>query len=432
MLVARPTAIVLVIGVAGLTFGQSADTHQAARQTLVALADQTIDAKPFKEPMPLAKFLDAVQTQMPTDKRLTLRVDNLAYGDTVKDVLATPVSLFPGQSRVSVMTALDRAIAKIKLKSDFRIDGTQVTITTYERASFAIDHDIRDATAKPESVGLTGAEFRAANQAQRAASLVKRLAAVTELTTPFTAETIEVINGTRLAVRTVGTRHAEFLQAIRVFARLADLVVTTQCKLYEVDDAFYSKLKNAKRASIEEEERIFLEGNGPKVVPLDVLMSNQKLVVTGDDVTVDNGQSATLLARQTVQQCSAGPEQVRKGDKARQFFITGFVVSGAIRVSPDRRYIRIELGERTKEVDQIRKVKVLTEQGLRIVEEPGKGQRALPPVEVVAETPVFHESTHLRVLDVPDGGTRLVPLYFRPRSLEEKNAGGASSSRRAL
>ncbi|MBI1831383.1 MAG: hypothetical protein HYR84_08035 [Planctomycetes bacterium] len=420
----RFTAILLVIGMAAPLLAQNADTAQnTARQTLSLLADLTIDAKPFKEPMPLAKFLDAVEKQLPKDKRIALRIDNAAYGDKVKEVAATPVSLFPGQTRVSVQTALERAIAKIKTKSDFRIDGTQVTITTLDRSLFTLEHDIRDLLAKSESVGLSGPAFRNADQAERAASLVKRIAALTEPTQPLAGETIEIVNGARLAIRTAGMRHRELSQTLRALARLADLAVTTQCKLYEVDDAFYTKLKNAKRISIEEEERIFLEGKQPKGVTLAEFLAKQKLIATGDDVTVDNGQSATLLSRQEVRHCLPGVDQVHKGLKTRQTFLTGIVFSGNVSVRPDRRFVRMQLAERATELLEIQKRKVFANRlgvlGVAFDEFPVQVNEN-PWKELLVEKPILRENTRSEMLELPDGGTRLVPVHHRPRSLEEQ------------
>ncbi|MBI3823835.1 MAG: hypothetical protein HY289_14290, partial [Planctomycetes bacterium] len=311
---------------------------------------------------------------------------------------------------------LDKVLAKVEPKSDFRIDGTTITITTPERAFFTVEHDIRGPAAKAESLGVKGSVFRVADQAQRAALLVDRLVTTLSLPQPVVGETFEVLNGTRLVIRATGVRHTEFVGVMGSFTRLGDVAVTTQCKLYEVDDAFYKKIKKAKRLRIEDEEKLLLQGKLAQGVPLAQYMAKQTLLVTGDEVSVDNGHMTTLLAKQAVHQCLPSPQQFRAGQKELQTFFTGLVLNGVLEVSPDRRLIHVALTEKGTELDEIRKVKDL---GLRIIEHPGKGQEVAPAKDI-AEIPILNETKHTRTIDLPDGGTRVVALHYRPRSLEEK------------
>ena len=48
---------------------------------------------------------------------------------------------------------------------------------------------------------------------------------------------------------------------------------------------------------------------------------------------------------------------------------------------------------------------------------PVAGQRG----EVVLEVPYLKEATHSRVRDIPDGGTLLLPLHYRPRAARDSN-----------
>src|SRR5262245_5422332 len=229
----RVAAVLLALG---LTL--SVHAQDAARNTLTILADQRIDPKPFKEPMPLAKFLDAVEKQLPKDKRITLRIDGAAFGDKAKEVAATPIALPAWPARAQA--ALNLALATTTPESALHIDATQVIITPSHRAFFTIDHDLRGLATQPGSTDHGDDEPRSTDQAGEAAFLIRRLAAVTDLSAARKGETITVLNGTRLSIRTVGSRHAEILQALKIFARIGDLKVTTQCKLYEVDDVFYA------------------------------------------------------------------------------------------------------------------------------------------------------------------------------------------------
>ena len=90
----------------------------AVQQVHKILDEQPIDAKGFREPISLAKFLAALEKQLPKGT-LTLRIDAEAFGDkqqdkgtTRQDVEATLVSLqhLPGNRPITLRTALEEAL----------------------------------------------------------------------------------------------------------------------------------------------------------------------------------------------------------------------------------------------------------------------------------------------------------------------------------
>jgi hypothetical protein len=390
--------------------------QEAVQKALAWLIDHHIESKQLPNQLPLLKFLEAVQKQLPKEKKLSLQIDKDAFGAGYDAIAATPITLPAGVNQPSVRFLLDIAAAKIK--ADYRIDGGAVTITTRERAVFMAEYDLRELIAKPEVVGLADPAFRNADAATKGTLVVKRLLTALEHPTEEVGESYQILNGTRLVIRATGTRQVQFASAVRTFARLGDLALITTAKLYEVDDSFYTKLKNVKYVPLEELERIFLEGKQPKGNSLHDLLPKQKLIVTGDEVKVDNRRDALLLARQGLIRCLPSPEQILKGETARQTILEGVSFHANFQVTPDRRFVQVKLTERVAELVRIQKVKV-PPIGLRtIIEEFGKGA---PEKDVFGEVAVVKETTQVRTLDLADGGSILVPVHYRPRSAQDAN-----------
>ena len=410
----RLAALIVVVGL-GTPLVIRAQTEpdkqqqEAVQKDLSWLTEHQIDRKHFPKAMPLAKFLDAVQKQLPKDKKISLRIDKDAFGAKYDAVAATPIMLPPNVSRLSLGWLLD--VVATKIKADYRIGAAEIAITTPERAFFTADYDLRDVTAKPEVVGLADPEFRNADPAKRAALVGKRLLDALEEPSAEAGETYQILNGTRLVVRATGTRQAQFVSVLRAFTRLGDLAIVTTTQLYEVDDAFYTKLKNAKHIPLKELERLFLDGKLPKSWLSD-LLPKQKLLQTSAAIKVDNRVDAMVLARQNLVRCLPSPEQIRKGEKTRQTIVEGVSFHANFQVSPDRRFIQMKLTEKAAEIQRIEKVKVTT------FEEFGKDP---PAQDVFAEVAAVKETTQSQTRELADGGSIFMPVHCRPRSVQAAN-----------
>jgi hypothetical protein len=275
------------------------------------------------------------------------------------------------------------------------------------KAPYMHVYDIRDLVAKPSAVGLSGPAFRKAEPAARAARIVQALSSELDRgkSNAVVRESVKIVNGTQLVVHAAAKRHAEIAELLAAFRRLADLAVSVRTQLYEVDGAFYTKLKNAKPADWEEEERLFLAGTPPKGDDLFKLLKNQKKIQAGEHVKVNSGEDAALLSWHQAGSCLPGPEQVRKRDRVRQTFLEGVSFFAEIVVSWDRRFVRLQFTEKAAELQQIKKVRRITFDG----------------TEAEAEVPFLTQGTHERVLEVPDGGSILVPVHYRPASAKEKD-----------
>jgi hypothetical protein len=365
---------------AGLVHAQdpSSSKAQSAPKPYVnheALFPRFIETKDLQGEMPLAKFLQLLEKQLPKEEKISVRIDREAFGDAFAHVAATPVRLPEGPKSMRLSEALKLAIAKIKIKSDYRLGTSEILITTRPRALYTAIHDLRG--IKPQWV-------------------IEYLASLTDQD----LQSIRILNGNRLVVRANEANHSQ----IAYWLLMWDVRVIAQARLYEVDEAYYTKLKNIKPLPLEEEERIFRNG-GPGTSPwgpLFNLLKKQKRILVGDEINVLDGQKAVLLSRHRVGTCLPSPAQVRKGEKERQTVLLGVSFSGHMKVSPDRRYVQVRVTESVRELQGIDKRKVSA---------PGAKDK-----EVDAEIPLVSETTHIRVETIADGGTALVPVPIRPRS----------------
>jgi len=393
--------------------------EQEALRKVQQLLDETlIDSAEFRKEMSLEKFLEALQQHLPQGRKIALRIDPTAFGDRQAEVAALAVALAEMPKKMSLRTALERALAKSKIKVDYRISATEVAITTPARARYTAGYDIRPLVEKPDS-GLPGdPEIPTGNPAAKAAQIVQTLISFFGpghvAPTGSARETILILNGTRLVIRASAAEHAQIEELLQALRRLGDLTVTVQARLYEVDDAYYTRLKNAKRIPPEELERQALADNPPKD-DLFKLLPRQALVLAGAAITVDNGQEANLLSRQQAVLCGPSPAQQARGDKGPQAVVEGVAFLGRVTVSADRRFVRIKLAEKGTTLQDVDKVKIPVWQGLGVpdVQEPADK-------EIVAEVAVLKEATHTQVLTIPDGGSMLLPVHYRPAALQAK------------
>jgi hypothetical protein len=284
----------------------------------------------------------------------------------------------------------------------------QVAITTPQRALVTLSYDIRDIMAKPKVWGGTAA--KADVRARDTQFLQALLTAVDGEGAPpptVVGESTRMLNGSLLEIRTNAARHAQVADVLVAFRRLGGIAVVVKAELREVDAACFKKVKSAKWLSLEELEQRFLQGNPPDE-DLFRLVEKQTLVLAGEDIRADDRQGDVgLLSRHQVVRCLASPAQLQKGEKSRQVVLEGVSFGAGIRVSPDRRSVRLKFTEKSAEIEEIRKTKALN----------GKGE------EVDAETPLLKETTQSRDLEIPDGGSLLLPVHYQPTLAVAKDHG---------
>ncbi|MBI1914254.1 MAG: hypothetical protein HYS12_05890 [Planctomycetes bacterium] len=414
------------------TSTQTAPTAEPAKkqdeavQTIQRLLDeQLVETKHFQKELPLAQFLAALEKHLPKEKKLSLRIDKDAFGNKAAEVAATPMRLPASPAKTSLRTVLGLAVKKIKTRADYRLGPEEVVLTTPQRALYTATYDIRDLIEKPRLLTFAARDriafrdnlqLRNAEPAEKAALLVRALFSATDLfgakPTAVEPESIEVLNGTRLVVRANATRHAEIADLLQVVRSAGDILVVVKARLYEVDAAFYTTVSKARRLTQEEWnelEKKEVAGNPPKGESLFKRLEKQTLILAGEEVSIDNGQQAALLSRHRVIRCLPSPDQVRRGEKNRQTVLEGISFLGEIQSTPDRRFVRLKLTEKVTELQRMEKLKVWDPQAPA----PGK--------EVETELPILDETVSSRPFLIPDGGSLLVPVHFRPPSARAKD-----------
>jgi hypothetical protein len=159
-------------------------------------------------------------------------------------------------------------------------------------------YDISDFVEHGRRRGLTPTQ-KAASVVQ---NIVSSLGLVSKEGTSFENATIQVINGTRLIVQADLDTQEQIASLLGALRRMGlDTIVQLRAQLFEVDDAFYTKLKNAKPIDWEEQERRFLGLSDSKPGEAETLfdfLPKQKLVLKSDDVKADDRTKIALLSRQ--------------------------------------------------------------------------------------------------------------------------------------
>jgi hypothetical protein len=412
------------------SWAQEIDKKQAEEiQHGQTILEQMVETKDIQQELPLVMFLAALEKLLPKDKQIALRIDNEAFGMKYVDVAATEVKLPNFPKKISLKTALIFAMSRVfhgdAQSIDYRLGRGEFVITTPDRALYTTGYDIRDILEKPEALipftftktPFDAKQLRNLPQTERAAIVVKTLIREADKEAlsgpiPSNLNTVEVVNANRLMIRANARGHgcaADFLFALR---RLGDVAVALKTQLHEVDEAFYTKLKNVKRISLDEAERQFLKDGPPKGESLFDLLEKQKPILSSEEIKVDNGLTTEMLSHFKAITCLPSPDQLRRNDKDRQMILEGVAFTGQVEVSPDRRSVRLRLTEKALEVLDVLKDHVIT---------PFNALGVVEREKVEAEIPIVKESTQTRMLEIPDGGVYLFLVQYRPRAVQEKN-----------
>jgi hypothetical protein len=388
--------------------GSPALTQELAgiRATHELLAE-VIETRDLQEEMPFAKFLDELARRVVKTGKITFRIDQEAFGGSFGAVKHATVQLPAVPRRMSLGTALRIAVGQQKVACVYRVDPAYVTITTPGRSIGTLhtaDYDIRDLVEKSPD----------RDRAAPALRIVQRLIAACDRLSSEggTDPVIQIRNGHQLAIRASALGHLDVIDVLAALRRAADVAVIVQAQLYEVDDAFYTRLRKVKRISLEELERRFLDGKAPKGELLK-LLANEKPVQVGDKAKVSNGATVALLSRYAIVTGLPTPWSARTKENAKQIIREGVSFTGSLDVSTDRRSVRLHFTEKAATIEARELVKVVPIGFHHHFE----NNEPAPPKEIDAERVFVKESATTRVLEIPDGGTLLVAVQYRPQAL---------------
>jgi hypothetical protein len=177
----------------------------------------------------------------------------------------------------------------------------------------------------------------------------------------------------------------------------SEIYVIMKTRLYEVDEAFHNKLAKAKWRSKEDLEE--LETKPPADGSLFALLEKQQPFLAGKEINIDPGKEGVLLTATKPINCLPTPDQLRQGKKGPQTIDEGYTLGAQVHISADRRFVRANFLEKSLEIEGIEKVKVVADE---------KG------TEAVGEIVFAKEASVSQARYIPDGGSILLPLHYRP------------------
>lgn len=200
-----------------------------------------------------------------------------------------------------------------------------------------------------------------------------------------------------------------FLAECRAQPKADDIHVILRADLFEVDDAFYKKVAKAgrlSRADLEELERQALNApkdKQPEAAGLFARLEKQKPLLAGKEIKLNPDDEGELLALRKTLSFLPSLEQWQKRQKGPQTIQEGVALRAHVQVSADRRFVRVKFMEKGVEIEGSEKVGI-----------PGEKDR-----DAVAEIVFLKEGWLSQVRDLPDGGSFLLPLQYRPRTARE-------------
>ncbi len=349
------------------------------------------------EGLTFAKFLALLGTKMPEGQKLSFRIDEKGLGSDSARVAGAEIKL-PRMKNVSVRTVLRKAMLSVgELEYALRPGG--VVITRPRLAVHRITYDVREQlrvlpTLPPEVTKDTLERHPGLNGADRKALL---LALVTDLVEWRSWESVEFLNGARLDVVASPTTHGEIDDLLVGLRRMADTFVVMNARLYQVDRAFYSKhVAPLFLRARDTDPRVEIV---PIEEPLLRRINKEKLLLESEDDRIPRRQDTVFLSRQSVFRFAGGPDPRTAGKLLTETGLAGVSFEVQPLISPDRRYLRLQIIQRGSQLLGINKVK-------RLDVASGK--------DVEVDAPNVSKSTVTGTVTVPDAGAVLMPVAQVP------------------
>jgi hypothetical protein len=386
-------------------------TADAIAQVQSKLAE-FIETKGLTEEIPLAKFLAVIEAKLSKDRKITVRLDEKAYGKELKEILATPVQLPPVPQRMTVGTALRLAMSQTAIDDvDIVVLPSGVLFTTARLGASSKAYDARDVVEQlPHLVPTMDQHqretLRGVDPRDGTALLVRLLASIGL----EDWESIQIRNAHRLIVYASARHHGEVFDLLAAIRRQADVAVIMHARLYEVDPAFFKK--HIAPLFAQEAPGGILPPVIPDrrtVMPIDRALLKailkQKLVQEGDPVKLRPGQKSVFLARQTPFRFDSGtpPE---KWDRVIGSGFAGVLFDVRPTVTPSRTHLKLVVSQSATRLIGITKTKRLD---------------ALTGEEVGVEAPTVDRVTTTGTVNVADTDPILMPVHYRPPGKEHAN-----------
>jgi hypothetical protein len=376
---------------------ENIDADQKLAQ-IQKLLETQIETKDFQEERMFAKFLAHLETKLPKEAKLSLRIDDKAFGKELPRVAGAMVRLPPFPRKMALATALRLALSKVpaEIEIEYTIEPTGVIITSPKRSARWHDYQVADVVKEmplllPDVKKYFGDVYQNVRGQDGPELLVRLLMNEVELR-PW--ESIQIRNGVRLSVFASFSRQQEIANRIDALRRLADVAVVINARLYEVDRAFFTKYVEPLFAKHKDsgERRTLAEVDRPL---LKKILAHKH--VAESDIKIRAGTEATLLSLHSVFPLAGGQVPGKEGRTMAGTGLTGVSFEVRPLVSPDRRHVRLQITQRVTELAGINKIN--------------------PHVEAAN----LRTTSVTGTVDILDGVDILMPVHYRPPSKEGDN-----------
>jgi hypothetical protein len=370
------------------------------------LTETDLDLKGFPEKTTLARALAEVQARLPRDRRISIRLDEHAFGKDRDRLAEAPVTV-PARTSSTLADVLNRIVRQVPkgLQVDYGVRPNGVLLTRPRLAGYRMVYDVRDLVGRVPSLlpqlkrgvlaGQGGDVYEGLTPDDGPAVLVRELVNDVDLR-PW--DSVEVLNQTGLVVHAAAPRQVEVVYLLAALRRLADVAVVMNARLYEVD-----------RTVFDRQVVPLFSGSGggarPAVVaveaPLYKEIKRQKVLLESEEVRIRPDVDTRFLSKQGMYRFVAAP---RRGPDGKPGVRTATGLEGVTfdvraRVSGDRRHVGLRITQHVTQLLGIDKSRVLdlsTEK------------------EVEVEVPNLRKTTVTGDVRVPDTGAVLMPVEYQP------------------
>jgi hypothetical protein len=357
------------------------------------LEQTEVDTKSLlnKKKMTFAEFLKALESKLPADKKITLRLDADGLGNDFLKIASTAVTLEGASDgrKLEAARLLRWAVGQAKehsgIELDYAIRSNGVDISLSRFAIYRITYDIPARLGRSDA---TPTELRSVAQFTRLSNPVtdveNQFAEMLTTTIPLRpGESVELINGTKLVVSAAADRHEQFWDLLDQCGRLLDRSAVMNARLFEVDRAFFEKTVAP----------LFPAKDAPPVVRLDgptfqKFISIKPLAVS-DGLRLRPGVESVFLSRHLPFRTPAG-----NGVEGVSLFIEPTF-------SANLRFIRLKITQKSTQLVGVKKIQVREERDGGFLIQPG-------------EAPDLRTSTTTGVVQIPEMEPILMRLDYRP------------------
>jgi hypothetical protein len=347
-----------------------------------------------KDEMPLEQYLAVLESRLPEEKNISIRIDKEGLGADFAKVANATIKCLDMRNK-SVRTIMLRAMRQVSdVEIDYAIRLSGIVITRPQLTADRMVYDIREVVRElpflsPEALRVL-TNRRQNIKAGSPAKLIELLSNAVEFQS---WETIDIINGSRLVVFASRARQEEVDDLLFGLRRLADLFVLMNARLYEVDRAFYA----TNVAPLFARDK----GERPQVVSIDEALfrkiSKEKVVLESEEDRLRPNRQTVFLSRQSVYRFTAAADN--DGTKLMETGLAGVSFEVQPLVSADRRYLRLLITQKIADLLGIDKAK-------RLNIASGK--------EVEVESPNLRKTTLSGTATIPDAGAILMPVAYSP------------------